>query len=179
MANRRLSSFILASLLAAVTAALSFVSIPLPLSPVPVTAQSFGVMLSGMILGPWWGALSMLVYLGLGCLGFPVFAGGRSGAATLAGPTGGYLLGFVLGSWAAGMIVGALKGRRASAWPYLAASLLGGIVVVHSVGVVWLARSTGRSAYDALMLGSAPFLAGDLLKASGAAAVPTNTAPGH
>ncbi len=116
----------------------------------------------------------MMVYLGLGCLGFPVFAGGRSGAATLVGPTGGYLLGFVLGSWTSGMSLRALKAGKAGRgrmWPYLVASFLGGVVVIHGAGVLWLARFTGRTANDAFMLGSAPFLPGDLLKAFGAAAV--------
>jgi len=198
-----------ASMLAGLSAALSFVSIPLPVSPVPVTGQSFGAMLSGLALGPLWGAAAMAVYLALGCAGFPVFAGGKAGPGTLFGPTGGYLAGFVLGAWVAGLVVsagesllgGQAAGRAMSArgpsggeqsdaqqdllrptpgrrlatslplWVYLLAAILGGVVVVHVSGSVWLARYTGRTLGEAFAIGSLPFLPGDVAKALAAALV--------
>lgn len=173
--GRNVRNLTLSSLLAAVTAALSLVAVPLPYSPVPLTGQTFDVMLSGLALGPWWGALSMLVYLAIGCLGFPVFAGGGTGIGTLLGPTGGYLVGFVLGAWATGMSMrvatnrtearGPGKGRRPQLRTYIIASVLGGVAVVHTVGAFWLARYSGRTVAEAFTLGSAPFLPGDLLKA--------------
>lgn len=116
----------------------------------------------------------MLVYLGLGCLGFPVFAGGRSGIGALVGPTGGYLLGFVLGAWSTGMVAlrwNAISPRNRRIGPYLAASFVGGIIVVHAAGVIWLSAQSGRTLLEAFTLGSSPFLVGDLLKAVGAALV--------
>ncbi|MGE5579132.1 MAG: biotin transporter BioY [Bacillota bacterium] len=149
----------IASLLAALTAVLSMVAIPLPGSPVPLTGQTLGVMLAGALLGPWWGSASMLAYLGIGFLGFPVFSGGKAGFATLAGPTGGYLLGFVLGAWATGALSRYMRGRY-----YALACTVGGVVVVHVLGTVWLASQTGRTWQEAFFLGSAPFLAGDMVK---------------
>lgn len=183
--SARLRSAILSSLFAALTAALSLVSVPLPLSPVPVTGQTFGVMLAGLILGPWWGAASILVYLAIGALGFPVFAAGRVGLGTLTGPTGGYLMGFVLGAWVTGAIARLRARRTIAASPRrgylgidkgafgscLAAALVGGVIVVHLAGSLWLAFSTGRTPGESFALGSAPFLPGDSLKAIASALV--------
>lgn len=155
----RIRNLTVTSLLAALTAILSMVAVPLPGSPVPMTGQTLGVMLAGALLGPWWGSASMLAYLGIGCLGFPVFSGGRAGFATLAGPTGGYLLGFVLGAWITGALSQYLRGRY-----YALACTAGGVVVVHALGTVWLALQTGRTWPEAFAVGSAPFLAGDLVK---------------
>jgi len=135
------------------------VAVPLPGSPVPITGQTLGVMLAGALLGPWWGSASMLAYLGIGCLGFPVFSGGRAGFATLGGPTGGYLLGFVLGAFTTGALSQHLRGRY-----YALSCAAGGVVVVHALGTVWLAWQTGRTWMEAFAVGSAPFLPGDLVK---------------
>lgn len=176
---------IMAALLAGLTGALSLVAVPLPISPVPVTGQTLGVMLSGALLGPLWGAVSVLVYLGLGCLGFPVFAGGGSGPGTFIGPTGGYLAGFVLGAAATGLItraLGAAVARRkpsgatpvraaVPSWVYLVSTVAGGIGLVHACGSLWLAHVTGRSLGEAFLVGSAPFLPGDALKAVAASLV--------
>jgi biotin transport system substrate-specific component len=124
----------------------------------------------------------MLVYLAIGALGFPVFAGGRAGLGSLAGPTGGYLAGFVVGAWATGLIARMKVTNRPSTrpgprnqefWLDFAAALLGGVAVVHALGSVWLAGSTGRTATEAFTLGSAPFILGDVLKALGAALAAT------
>ena len=74
----------------------------LPLYPVPITLQTLFAYLSGAVLGPWLGAASQIIYILLGAIGLPVFAGGRAGLATLLGPTGGYLFGFVAASFAIG-----------------------------------------------------------------------------
>ena len=179
-AQRALVELVAATAFAALTALGARVQVHLPFTPVPVTGQTFGVMLAGLVLGPWWGAASMLVYLAIGALGFPVFAGGRAGLGTLSGPAGGYLIGFVLGAWITGFIArshgftrrhGSGGRRKPAPWLYLVAALCGGVVVVHTAGSLWLALSTGRTAGEAFALGSAPFLPGDLLKALGAVAV--------
>lgn len=170
MKNLRYGTAAKIALMASVTCVLAFVSIPLPWSPVPVSGQSLGTMLAGTLLGPRDGALSMLVYLAVGSLGFPVFAGGRSGAATLIGPTGGYLWGFVLGAWIGGTIARFLVSRRLSHfWAYLAGNIIGGIAAVHLMGTLYLSFLTRRPLVQALAVGSIPFLPGDMVKAVAAA----------
>ena len=90
-----LRQMVYASLLAALTAAGGYIQ--LPIGPVPIVLQNLFVLVAGLILGPRWGLTSMGIYLLLGLVGFPVFAGGKGGLAHLMGPTGGYLLGFLAG----------------------------------------------------------------------------------
>ena len=165
--RRSLRQAILSSLFAGLTAVLAYVAIPLPISPVPVTLQTLGVMSAGLVLGPWWGMASAALYLALGAVGFPVFAGGRAGPGVLAGPTGGYLLGFI----AAAGIVGWVSYRRTGFWACFVAACLGGIGAVHLLGTLWLAVLTKRPLAQAFMLGSVPYIPGDLLKALVAAAM--------
>lgn len=148
-----------ASMVAASTAALSLIAVPLAISPVPITGQTLGVNLSGLLLGPWWGAASMAVYLAAGVAGFPVFARGGSGLSTIIGPTGGYLLAFIPAAWLTGILaVGAPR------MPRLFGAALGGSAVIHLAGSAYLAWQTKRTYLEALALGSLPFLAGDILK---------------
>lgn len=156
------------AMMAALTAALSFVAIPLPFSPVPVTGQSFGIMLSGALLGPWRGALSVAIYILLGAAGLPVFAGGKSGPGVLAGPTGGYLWGFLLGAFITGALLSTPRNgahKKEPAWRTFLAIVLGGLVVVDVLGVIHLSKVTGLPLRRALAVGVYPFLPGDLLKA--------------
>ncbi len=148
-----------ASLLAAVTAVLAWVRIPVPLSPVPVTGQTLGVMLSGALLGPAGGAVSQGIYLALGLLGAPVLAGG-SGWQVLIGPSGGFLWGFIPGAWTVGFLSTRLKGDSG-----LVVSLVaGGILIPYALGVGYLARLTGMGVGPALAVGALPFIPGDILK---------------
>jgi biotin transport system substrate-specific component len=137
-----------------------------PLRPVPIVLQNLFVLLAGLLLGPAWGTASVLVYLALGAVGLPVFAGGGGGLAHFAGPTGGYLLGYV----PAAAVAGALSRRRnsavADAWAATAAAL-----VVYACGVPWLALVTRMSPTRALAAGLLPFLPGDALKVAVAVAV--------
>lgn len=147
--------------------------IPIGILPVPITLQSFGVMLAGLILGPRRGAIAMLVIVALVAMGLPVLAGGRGGLAVLVGPTAGYLYGWVLGA----LVIG-LGARRAAQidspiWRvigYVAASLVGGVIVCHAGGVAWLALVTGLDWGKALS-GTLLFVPGDLVKAVLAALV--------
>ena len=136
----------------------------IPLVPVPVTGQTFAVLLVGAALGSRRGSLSMLTYLTIGAFGLPVFAGGAAGLARLAGPTAGYLAGFVL----AAALVGWLCERgwdRRPATTFLAMAV--GQLVIYVPGVLWLSRFVGWP--SALTAGFVPFLAGDALKAALAA----------
>ncbi len=120
------------------------------------------------MLGPAWGPAAVLLYLGLGALGLPVFHGGAGGLGVLAGPTGGYLVGFV----PAAALMG-LAGRAAGRSPWrgrasvaaLGAGALGATVAVYAVGVPWLAAVAGLSAGKAVTVGLLPFLLGDSVKA--------------
>jgi biotin transport system substrate-specific component len=150
VAARNVAAVLAASLLISVSA---WVRIPLPFSPVPVTAQTLAILLVGVILGPRHGSWAVLTYLLQGLVGLPVFAGGASGAAVLLGPTGGYLLGFV----AAAYVTGWLHQRG-----YGALALIGGNLVIYLLGVSWLALGVGPTA--ALSLGFLPFIPGDLIK---------------
>lgn len=155
------------ALLAGVIGALAFVTIPL--GTVPLTGQSFGVMLAGALLGPRLGVLAVLGYLLLGIVGLPVFAGGTAGPAVLVGPTGGYLWGFVAGSAVIGLLADVRKDR--SVWQTLSGMVLGGIVVVYALGAWQLARFYGWPLGRVLLVGVAPFLPGDLLKVVAATAI--------
>jgi len=158
----RVRSMVLASLLASLTAASSIVAIPI--GPVPITLQSLFVLASGGILGPGWGALSMCLYLLMGMAGLPVFAGGTSGIGRILGPSGGYLLGFVLSAG----LVGLMTRRAGGRFPLVLATLAG-LALIYALGSVWLSI-IGRIPMDrALLLGVVPFLPGDLLKAFAAA----------
>lgn len=133
-------------------------------SSVPVTLQTLGVMLTGLLLGARSGALAVLVYLAIGAAGMPVFAGGAAGLGTFAGPSGGYLVAFPVGAFVIGLIAG--RGARFQPARGFTAAVVGGIVVVYAVGIPWLAWRAGLDLETALTLGGTVFLPGDLLKAA-------------
>jgi biotin transport system substrate-specific component len=135
------------------------VAVPLPFSPVPVTGQTFAVLLVGAALGATRGAAAVLAYLAEGALGLPVFAGGLAGPAPLLGPTGGYLFGFLPAAWICGAL--AERGWDRHFLSTLAAMTVGDLAV-FVVGVPWLALFVGSEA--ALAFGFAPFVAGNLAK---------------
>jgi len=133
--------------------------VTIPLQPVPITGQTFGVLLIGAALGFRRGALALAAYLVQGALGLPFFAGGAGGLARLLGPTGGYLIGFVF----AAALVGALaeRGWDRRFLSTLAAMALGNLVI-YAFGLPWLAQFAGWEKVAAL--GLLPFLPGDALK---------------
>lgn len=147
-----------------VTALAAQLAIPLPWTPVPLTGQTFAVLLSGAMLGARRGFLAQALYLVEGAAGLPFFAGGAGGMAVLAGPTGGYLLAFPL---AAGL-TGALAERRwdRSFRRSFAAMLLGSSVI-FAFGLVGLSRFMPAAAL--FRTGLLPFIPGDLVKATLAA----------
>ncbi len=137
----------------------------IPLQPVPVTLQTFGVLLIGAALGSRRGALTMLAYAIEGAAGLPVFAGGTSGIAKIVGPTGGYIIGFIF----AGLLVGWLAERGWDRTPWMMAlAMIAGNLVIYSFGASWLAYWL-HSFSLALHFGVYPFLIGDLLKVIAAA----------
>ncbi len=163
-----LKGMVYASLFGAATAAASYVSIPLP--PVPITLQTFVLFISAGLLGPRLGVLSQFIYILLGVMGMPVFAGGKAGLGVVFGPTGGYLLGFVAAALVIGLIV-RLRNRPGFPWHVLAMTL--GTLVVYLLGVVQLSLTARLSLEKAIAVGAIPFLPGDALKIVAAAMLTT------
>ncbi len=148
---------------AAFAAATAFgAHVALPLTPVPVTLQTFFVVLAGAMLGPRLGAASQIAYLGMGIAGLPVFVGGF-GLAYLAGPTGGYLLAFPATAFVSGLVARRVTGRGAAAGGLLFVGLFLASLITLGGGAAWLAVLTGDAGH-ALMIGFVPFLVGDVLK---------------
>jgi biotin transport system substrate-specific component len=148
----------------ALTAAAAQVAFPVPWSPVPITGQTFAVLLSGALLGPKRAFLAQALYLAEGLCGLPVFAGGAAGLAVLAGPTGGYLAAFPFAAALTGFLAGRGWDRNV---PAMAAAMLLGSVVIFAAGLAWLARFVPVP--QLLPAGLLPFVPGDLVKAALAA----------
>lgn len=146
-----------AAVFAALTAVCSQLVIPTPWG-VPLNLATFTVLLSGALLGAKWGLISQLVYVALGAVGVPVFAGFRAGLGVLAGPTGGYLLGYLL----AALLVGALAGATPR-WRTPVA-MTAGIVVCYIFGTAWFMLLTGTQLWTALVQCVLLFLPGDAAK---------------
>jgi biotin transport system substrate-specific component len=167
LAARRAFAVGLGALLVALAAQ---VAVPVPFSPVPMTLQPLAVLVVGGLLGAAGGLSALVLYLVLGILGLPVFAGGASGALHLIGPTGGYLLAFPI----AAAVTGALAGPGASAGKGSILRVLlacaAGMVTIHVGGAAQLSMLGGDPAL-ALRIGFVPFLTGDLLKIGLAAAL--------
>jgi len=151
------------SLLIALSA---WVAVPLPFSPVPVTGQTFAVLLVGSALGARRGAAAALAYLAEGCSGLPVFAGGAAGPHVLVGPTGGYLAGFVLGALVCGALAERGWDRRVLTTVF---SMILGNIAILIPGLLWLQRFVGPESTFAM--GLFPFLPGDVVKIALAAAL--------
>jgi len=137
----------------------AFVRIPLPFTPVPLTLQTFFVLLGGAMLGSAAGSSSQSLYLILGASGLPVFAGARGGLSHLAGPTGGYLIGFVVAAYLVGKVV---ERKDSSIWLIL--GMLAGTGVIYLLGGLRLAHFLRIGIKETLYLGVIPFLPGDILK---------------
>jgi biotin transport system substrate-specific component len=163
--NERLRDAVLVIAGGLLVAMFAQVRIPLPFTPVPLTGQTFAVLLVGAALGSKRGSASLLLYLAMGALGLPFFAGGAGGLAYLSGPTLGYLAGFVAAAYVIGLLCerGLERSVRTSVVPFLA-----GTLVIYLFGVAWLSIVMGSFA-RAVAAGLLPFLAGDALKLVAAA----------
>jgi biotin transport system substrate-specific component len=147
-----------------VTALAARIAIPVPWSPVPLTGQTFAVLLSGAVLGARRAFLAQALYLAEGAFGLPVFAGGAAGFAIFAGPTGGYLLAFPFAAAATGAL--AERGWDRRFVTMLAAMLLGS-TVIFALGLIQLSRFVPPG--QLLAAGLLPFVPGDLVKSALAA----------
>jgi len=157
-----------AVLIAALTAVLAQVSIPVPGIAVPFSLQPFAVYFAGLLLGPVWGGFALLLYIVVGLAGAPVFSNGGAGIGYFLGPTGGFLVGFLL----AAIVIGAIAHRRVEPRPLSevgavsqVVALAVAIVVIYGVGVPWLAWAQGIPLGSALSV-MTPFIPPDVLKAA-------------
>jgi biotin transport system substrate-specific component len=160
--------------MAAVVGLMAQVKIALPWSPVPLTGQTFAVLMAGVMLGTWWGGVSMALYAGLGAAGLPWFQGWAGGLAYMSGPTGGYIIGFILAALFLGYFTDRfVKARRFL--PMLGLTLFASLVLIYVPGLLqlnlWLSMVKGEHASigQVLMYGAVPFIAGDVIKSVAAA----------
>lgn len=153
---------------ALLTALAAQISIPLGFTPVPVTGQTFAVLLAGGVLGSRRGALSMGLYVVLGAIGLPFYSDGEGGWTAATGATAGYLVGFVVAAFVVGLMAERGQDRRLST---SIPAFLAGSAIIYAFGAGWLAYdlglpfTAGPGEASAISLGVAPFLVGDVLKA--------------
>jgi len=167
--NRRL---VLSSLFTALIAAGAIFSFPLPPPLPPVTLAVFFAILAGLVAGPVWGSAAAGLYLFLGSLGLPVFANGSGGLGHFAGPTGGFLIGYLGLSFMAGLVAD----RRNWTFSRAAAGAAMGVAVLYAIGLPWFRAVIDARPDRTMSLGAAfiimlPYLIGDLVKAFAAASL--------
>lgn len=172
----------LAFCMASITGIMAQLRIVLPWTPVPITGQTFAVLLAGVFLGRRWGGVSQAIYVALGIAGIPWFAGHQCGIGAIAGPTGGYLIGFILAALFIGYLTDRYVGAR-NLVPILAIMLFANFGLIHVVGLLhlaaWVRFATGSavSLPNLLRMGSLPFVPGDLIKIVAAASIARATLP--
>ena len=156
--------------------------IPLAWTPVPITGQTFAVLLAGVLLGRWWGGISLAMYAGLGAAGLPWFNGLTGGAGILVGPTGGYIIGFILAALFLGHFTDKYI-RSRSFFSMLGLMLFANFVLIYIPGLLqlslWLGLVKGEAIgfSQILGLGLLPFIAGDMVKIVAAAAIARGITP--
>jgi biotin transport system substrate-specific component len=160
----RTQLYILCGVFAALTAVCAVIALPLPFTPVPVSLATLAVLLSGGILGAKFGVFSQIVYILLGAIGLPVFAGFTAGVGILAGPTGGYIVGYLAAAAVVGLLSGRLKGTGVRAMSVLAVSMVLGMCACYALGTAWFMYLTNTPLLAALGLCVFPFIPGDLFK---------------
>ncbi len=172
----------LCGLFAAVTTICSWISIPLGFTPVPVNLGTLAVFLTGGLLGKKYGPISLIVYTLAGAVGVPVFSGFRGGLSVLAGPTGGYIAGYIVAAFAIGLLIevllrGSASGdsiagssvttrRAVSVYGFAtyAFAMICGLVACYALGTIWFMVNTHTPFAAAMVSCVIPFLPGDALK---------------
>jgi len=160
--NRQAIKAILVAFFVLTTAIGAYVRIPIPFSPVPITLQTFFVILCGAIMGRKLGSLTQISYVLLGGLGAPIFQGYGAGFAHLAGPTGGYLAGFIVAAFVTGSVVD--RFRPSINLPHIVLAMTLGLVTVYIFGLSWLIVAYKFELFKAVSLGFIPFVPGALAK---------------
>jgi len=156
-------TIVLVSLFAAVIAVLGLApKVPGPFG-VPITAQSMGIMLCGTVLGAKRGALAVLLFITLTAIGLPLLSGGRGGLGVFAGPSSGFIIGFPLAAYVAGLITTKLKMVKIF-YSSLLGAIIGGIFVLYIPGIIGMSLALGKSISEATVI-ALIYIPGDLIKA--------------
>jgi len=176
------NKFALAICMAALTGILAQVRVYLPWTPVPITGQTFAVLMAGVLLGKNWGGISQAIYVTLGIAGIPWFSGAKGGYAALAGPTGGYLIGFIFAALFIGHFTDKyIKMRSFKSLIFL--MLFAEIVIIYGFGLIqlgiWTRFTKGMSPtlWQLLLMGAIPFIPGCAIKAFIAATIAKGILP--
>lgn len=159
--NRQAAAVALIVGFALLTALCAQIRIPLGFTPVPITGQTFAVLLSGAVLGSRMGAASQLLYVLMGAAGLPFYAGGTGGWEHASGATMGYLLGFIAAAYAVGYLAEQRQDRR---FATSIGAFLTGNLVIYVLGVPWLMYSLSWDLAEGVARGLAPFIIGDTIK---------------
>ncbi|WLR53033.1 biotin transporter BioY [Bacillus tianshenii] len=157
-------SMVYISMCAAIVAVLGLLPpITLPLTPVPITAQTLGVMLAGALLGAKRGSLSLIIFVLLVTFGAPLLSGGRGGIGVFFGPSGGYILSWPIAAFVIGWLVEKFWNRM-NVGLFLLFNFIGGILVVYSIGITYLSMMTGTPWLAAATAALVTYVPGDLVK---------------
>ena len=175
----KIYSYLLCALFAAITAICSQIMIPLPFSPVPINLALLAVWVCGGVLGAKKGAIAILVYIFLGVIGVPVFHGFAGGIGMLAGPTGGYIIGYLPAVIIYGLLVhksffgpvSENRGKSVQSFILIVVKGLPALAACYALGTAWFVISTGTGLMPALMMCVIPFIPGDILKLIAAAVI--------
>jgi biotin transport system substrate-specific component len=156
---------VLSALFAALISAGAFIQIPMP-SGVPVVIQDMTALLSGMLLGPLWGSISVILFLLLGIIGLPVFSGKAGLQVLISGPTGGFLLGYFAAALLCGFAVRFFikKYKGPSYWVVLSLAALAGTVLLFVCGIAGFMQLTDSSLVKTISLVLIPFIPGNIIK---------------
>lgn len=168
LSRSRVTTLLAVPTFALLTAAAAEIAIPLPFTPVPLTGQTFAVLLAGAALGWRAGAASQLLYVALGAIGLPYYAEDKGGWEVVTGATGGYLVGFIAAAAVVGWLAERKHDRRFNTT--LAAFVIGSFVI-YAFGAAGLMWRAGMDVNEAILLGVVPFVFGDVLKAAAAGAL--------
>lgn len=162
--------------MACLTGVFAQIKISLPWTPVPITGQTFAVLLAGVVLGKWWGGVSQAIYIIMGIAGIPWFAGLSGGPGELIGPAGGYLTGFMFAAFFLGYFTDKYI-RARNFLPVLGLMLFANFVLIHVPGLLqlglwfYIAQGTRLTLWNLIVLGTVPFVIGDIIKVVAAAAL--------
>lgn len=171
---RKTTWMALCGLFAAIAAICSWISIPLGFTPVPVNLGTLAFMLAGGLLGKKYGTVSLAVFTMVGAVGAPVFAGFRGGIGVLAGPTGGYIIGYIAGAFVIGLLLELINSRNDGSRSKVLTVVLtvlamaAGLLACYALGTAWFVISTGTGIGAALVACVFPFLPGEVLKVAAA-----------
>lgn len=136
------------------------ISVPLPFTPIPISLTNLVIYLACCVLGCKKGTISFIIYLFIGAIGLPVFSGFSGGLSKLAGPTGGYLIGFIFCAVMTGLFVERFE-EHIYMYPI---GMVLGTIVCYAFGTAWLAMQMHLGFYQALLMGVIPYLLGDGIK---------------